>query len=267
MKHITLACAWVAISALSGCAAPQKGTSEHTAIQNTINSVGALLGGKPAATPGAPATPAPQAQGGQMVLINGINIMVDGPRPTDARWAGKRINETPLNRFFEAHPIRRPGDYWPRIGIRVDDYSESLLSDSNLKHTNQLSGSMVANVARPLECIKFTAMVWMSEKQSQRIDGVVHCNSDIKSGESVLSTGALRMYRTVMAPISISSEQVRTLGPRMPAKLLPDTTQDDSALYSNGQHLFSSLFTQLGYRGPLDGDQRLWFVNLAVVSR
>ena len=267
MKHFTKTCGLIAILALAGCAAPQKGTPEHTVIQNTINGVGALLGGKPVATPTTTATPSPQTQGGQMVLINGINIMVDGPRPTDSRWQGKRINETPLNRFFESHPIRRPGDYWPRIGIRLDDYSESLLSDSNLKHTNQLSGSMVANVARPLECIKFTAVVWMSEKQSQRIDGVVHCNSDIKSGENVLSTGALRMYRTVMAPISISSEQVRTLGPRVPAKLLPDTTQDDLTLYSNGQHLFSSLFTQLGYRGPLDGDQRLWFVNLAVPSK
>ena len=267
MKHVNLACALIAISALAGCVVPQKGTSEHTAIQNTINGVGALRGGKPAATPNTTTTPSPQTQGGQMVLINAINIMVDGPRPTDSRWQGKRINETPLNRFFESHPIRRPGDYWPRMGIRVDDYSESLLSESNLKHTNQLSGSMVANVARPLECIKFTAMVWMSEKQSQRIDGVVHCNSDIKSDESVLSTGALRRYRTVMAPISISSEQVRTLGPLVPSKLLPDTTQDDLTLYSNGQHLFSSLFTQLGYRGPLDGDQRLWFVNLAGKSQ
>jgi hypothetical protein len=263
MKHFIQTCALIAISALAGCAAPKNGTPEHTAIQNTINGVGALLGGKPAATPNTPATTSLQAQGGQMVLINGINIMVAGPRPSDARWQGKRISETQLNRFFESHPIRRPGDYWPRIGIRLDDYSESLLSDSNLKHTNQLSGSMVANVARPLECIKFTAVVWMSEKQSQRIDGVVHCNLDIKSGESVLSTGALRMYRTVMAPISISSEQLRSLGPRVPSKLLPDTTQDDLTLYSNGQHLFSSIFTQMGYRGPLDGDQRMWFVNLA----
>lgn len=268
MKHTTLVGALIAISALAGCAAPKQGSPEHTAIQSTINGVGAMLGGKPASTASnAPSNPAPQSQGGQMVLINGINIMVDGPRPSEARWQGKRIGETTLNRFFDSNPIRKPGDYWPRIGIRIDDYSESLLSVSNLKHTNQLSGSAVANMARPLECIKFTAMVWMSERQSQRIDGLVHCNSDIKSGESVLSTGALRMYRTVMAPISISSEQVRTLGPRVPSKLLPDTTQDDLTLYSNGQHLFSSLFTQLGYRGPLDGDQRLWFVNLAVLVK
>lgn len=83
------------------------------------------------------------------VVVGGI--MVDGPRPTDARWQGKRISETALNRFFDSHPIRWPGEHWPRIGIRVDDYSESLLSESNLKHSNQLSGSMVANVARPLE--------------------------------------------------------------------------------------------------------------------
>ena len=34
-----------------------------------------------------------------------------------------------------------------------------------------------------------------------------------------------------------------------------------------GQHLFSSLFSQLGYQGPVDGDQRLWFVNLASTAK
>lgn len=81
-------------------------------------------------------------------------------------------------------------------------------------------------------------MVWMSEKQSQQIDGIVYCNSDIKSGESVLSTGARRMYCTVMVPISISSEQGKTLGPRVPSKLLPDTTQDDLTLSERATPVF-----------------------------
>lgn len=250
---------------LVACAVPKPGTPEHESIQKTIDTIGGLLGGKPPANGvGQSSVSAGVSdQAGKMVSINAQNIIVEGPHPTDARWKGRLISETPLNRFFDKHPISRPGDYWPRISIRIDDYSESLaVRESPTKYMTQMPGAMNPNVPRPLECIKFTAVIWMSEKQSQKIDNVVLCSSDMKTTDEYLSIGALRNYRNMMAPISISSEQVRTFGPRVPAKLLPDTNQADIQFYSNGQHLFSSMFIQMGYRGPLDGDQRLWFVNL-----
>src|SRR5476649_1364989 len=241
---------------LAGCA-NQSGASAHDAIQGAVNAIGASLAGKPggatAAAPGGGVT-----VGGKVVVINGILISVDGEHPSEPRWAGKQIKDTPLFHFFEQHPISRPGEYFPRIGIRIDDYSPSLVADTvSTKHTIGISSA----TPRPLECIKFTAMVWMSAKLSQKVDNVVLCSSDISSKDGYMTMGALRNYAsTLYAPISISSMQLRTLGPREPEKLLPNFTAADVALYGQGQHLFSSLFSQLAYQGPVDGDQRLWFV-------
>jgi len=253
----------LAASLMAGCA-NQPGISAHDAIQGAVNAIGASLGGKPAAaTTAAAGDPAPV--GAKVVVINGILIAVDGEHPSDPRWAGKRIKDTPLFHFFEQHPSSRPGEYFPRIGIRIDDYSPSLVADTvSTKHTIGISSA----TPRPLECIKFTAMVWMSAKQSQKVDNVVLCSSDISSKDGYMTMGALRNYAsTLYAPISISSMQLRTLGPREPEKLLPNFTAADVALYGQGQHLFSSLFSQLAYQGPVDGDQRLWFVNLATPAK
>lgn len=92
---------------------------------------------------------------------------------------------------------------------------------------------------------------------------MVLCNGDLKFDGDRLTIGAKRNCRNLMAPVSISSEQLRTAGPRVPAKLIPLETPEAISLYQNGGYLFGELFLQMGYRGPLDGDQRLWFVNLA----
>lgn len=269
-KIIRRACAFLALAAtLAGCANQPGGGAAANPFQGAIKAIGAGLSGNAGAATQAPAqaTQATQAApaSGKVVVINGILIAVDGERPSDPRWAGKQIKDTPLFHFFNAHPQSRPGEYFPRIGIRIDDYAQTLVSDNVItKHLNAGSGA----VPRDNECIKFTAVIWMSEKQSQRIEGVALCSSDISSKDGYMSQGALKNYRNnVYAPVSISSMQARTLGPREPQKLLPDFTPADIALYGNGQHLFSSLFSQLGYQGPVDGDQRLWFVNLASAAK
>ena len=264
-KIILRACAALSMAVgLAACANPPGGASP---FQGAINAIGAGLSG--AASGGGQSPSGSQAQAspasGTVVVINGILIAVDGEHPSDPRWAGKLIKDTPLLHFFNAHPISRPGEYFPRVGIRIDDYSQTRVTDNVItKHLNAGPGA----VPRDNECIKFTAMVWMSEKQSQKFEGVVLCSSDISAKDGYMSQGALKNYRNnVYAPVSISSMQVRTLGPREPQKLLPDFTPADIALYGNGQHLFSSLFSQLGYQGPVDGDQRLWFVNLASAAK
>lgn len=251
------------VALATGCANQSGGPSAQAVIQGAVNAFGASLGGKPAG--GSTLSEVASTGGGKVVVINGVLIAVDGEHPSDPKWAGKLIKDTPLLRFFEQHPTRRPGDYFPRIAIRIDDYSPSLVANSGItKHLNMSPGA----TPRPLECLKLTAMVWMSEKQSQRIDNVVLCSSDMSSKGGHMTLGALRNYAsTGYAPISISSGQTRTLGPREPEKLLPNFTSDDVALYGNGQHLFSELFTQLGFQGPIDGDQRLWFVNLAAAAK
>jgi len=266
-RIILRACAFLALAAaLSGCAAQGGGVSPNP-FQGALSAIGAELSGNASAGGQSPSGSQTQAApvSGKVVVINGILIAVDGEHPTDSRWAGKQIKDTPLFHFFNAHPIRRPGEYFPRIGIRVDDYSQTLVSDNVItKHLNATPGA----VPRDNECVKFAAVIWMSEKQSQRIDDVVLCSSDISSKDGYMSQGALKNYRNnAYAPVSISSMQIRTLGPREPQKLLPDFTPADIALYGNGQHLFSSLFSQLGYQGPVDGDQRLWFVNLASAAK
>lgn len=244
---------------LASCALPDQNSTEHAAIQKTLDSIGGFLGGTNTGASG-------NAQDGKMVTINAVNIMIDGPHPSDPRWQGRLISQTSLYRFFDAHPRRSPSDYWPRIAIRVDDYSETLIPKTTgmeVKYMSQMPGASEPNIARPLECIKFTAVIWKTPKQSERIESVVHCNADIRMNEPTLSVGALHNYASLMSPTSMSSGQVRNFGPKSPGKLLPDYSQDDIRLYTTGQHLFSSLFTQLGYKGPLDSDPRLWFINLA----
>jgi putative hemolysin len=262
MKATIVSCAVMA-AALAGCAQPN-GTLVQPNFQQAFQAFGDALN-KPAGSPsvGAAAAPSDTARQGKMVSINAVNIMIEEPRPAQPRWAGKRLQDTPLAGLFARNPITRPGDYWPRVSIRIVDYSETLVSDASLRYQTQLPGSTAPNLARPPECIKFDAVIWSSEKKSQRVDGVVLCNGDLKSGGNRLTTGAMRNYRTLMAPISISSEQVRTAGPRAPSQLLPFDTQEARALYGNGGYLFGEMFVAMGYRGPLDGDQRLWFVNLA----
>jgi hypothetical protein len=244
---------------LSACVANGPYNTNNGIVQKAFDSFGELIGG---ATKGA----GPSSQSGKMVSMNSQNIMIEGTHPTDARWQGKLIAQTSLYHFFDAHPRRSPSDYWPRIAIRIDDYSESLVPENtgvDLQYSAQMVGSTQPNVARPLECLKFTAVIWMSPKQSERIENVVHCNADIKMGDMVMSVGALNNYRSTFSPISMSSQQVRSFGPKSPSKLVPDSTRSDIRLYTQGQHLFSSLFSQMGYRGPLDGDPRVWFVSLS----
>lgn len=251
--------------ALGGCAAQSDGSLAQPSLREAFNAFGAALnkpaGGQAMAQTGSPAQEASQL--GKMAAISAQNVMVEAPRPTEPRWTGKRIADTPLAGLFTNHPISRPGDYWPRVSIRIADYSETLAVSQSTRYLRQQPGSMSPNVARPPECIKFDAVIWFSDKKSQKVDGVVMCNGDLKFDGDRLTMGAMRNYRSLMAPISISSEQVRTAGPRVPAKLIPLETPEAMSLYQNGGYLFGEVFLQMGYRGPLDGDQRLWFVNFA----
>lgn len=252
-----------AISALSGCAAQSDGSLAQPNFKGALDAFGSALN-KPAGSQPSPAGASPAQDGvGKIAVINAQNVVVEASRPSDPRWAGKRVAETPLAGLFTRHPIARPGDYWPRVSIKIVDYSESLIAPQGIRYQRQLPGSMSPDIARPPECIKFDAVIWSSDKKSQKVDGVVLCNGDLKFDGDRLTMGAMRNYRNLMAPVSISSEQIRTAGPRVPAKLLPLDNADAISLYGNGGYLFADLFLQMGYRGPLDGDQRLWFVNFA----
>jgi hypothetical protein len=228
-------------------------------VQDAFASLSKMLSGSPLGGGNG------NAQGGKMVSVNGVNIMIEGPHPADARWQGKTLAETPLYHFFDKHPRSSPGQYFPRVAIRIDDYSESLTTANTGPDVQYLvhAGDSQPNIARPAECLRMTAVIWTTPKQSQRIENIVHCNADIRMTDSLMSLGALNSYRTATSPFSMSSEQVRTFGPKSPSMLLPVLTQSDAKLYATGQFLFSSLFAQMGYRGGLDGDPRAWFLNLS----
>ena len=262
MKANIVSCALLA-AALAGCA-PPNGSLAQPNFQQAFQAFGDALN-KPTTSPsvGAAPTSSNGARQGKMVSINATNIMIEEPRPIDPRWVGKRIQDTPLAGLFARHPISRPGYYWPRVSIRILDYSETLVVNETLKYQTQMPGSTAPNIARPPECIKFDAVIWTSEKKSQKIDGVVLCNGDLRLDGTRLTIGAMRNYRSLMAPLTISSEQVRTAGPRVPSQLIPLDTQEARLMYSVGGYLLSEMFVEMSYRGPIDGDQRLWFVNLA----
>lgn len=249
---------------LSACANTGGPAGSNAQLQQAINTVGAMLNGTvpTSATATNPnsrsAAPTIAAGEGTPKVISGSRIIIDGPRPKDPRWVGKSIESTPLYKLFERYPLESYGNYWPRVSIHVDDYSETLASNEH----SSTRYSQLAKEARPLECIKFTAMIWTSEKKSQKVEGVVICSVDIKPDDRYLSIGAMRAYRGLMSPSMYSSQQLRTAGPRIPAQLLPRSTGEDATFYSNGDYLFSSLFVKLGYQGAIDGDARLWFVNL-----
>lgn len=249
---------------LSACATPGMQGGSNVPLQQAINTVGAMLNGTVPASatttnsPSLATAPAMASGEGTQKFINGVKIIIDAPHPKDTRWVGKSIENTPLYKLFERYPLESYGNYWPRVSIHIDDYSETLASEaySGTRYTQSM------NQARPLECIKFTAMIWASEKKSQKVDGVVICSVDIKPDDRYLSIGAMRAYRGLMSPSIYSSQQRRTAGPRIPAQLLPRSTGEDATFYSNGDYLFSSLFVKMGYQGAIDGDARLWFVNL-----
>lgn len=249
---------------LAACTMPQTNSNGASVasggiVQDTLSSIGKMF------NTNALSGVSGNSQGGKMVAINGLNIMIDGPHPTDPRWQGKTISETPLYHFFDKHPRSAPGQYFPRVAIRIDDYSDSLTTANTGPDVQYLvhAGDSQPNIARPAECLRMTAVIWTTPKQSQRIENIVHCNEDIRMTDSLMSLGALNSYRAVTSPFSMSSEQVRTFGPKSPSILLPVLTQADAKLYATGQFLFSSLFAQMGYRGGLDGDPRVWFVNLS----
>jgi hypothetical protein len=252
---------------LVACATPSGSTSAAPTTMGNLgdsvmNAATSFFGG-PIANAKA-AGGATGSTGAKMYNINGTNIMIDGTRPTDARWQGKALSATPLYHFFDSHPRSSPGEYFPRISITILDYSETLLPNSTeMQYSVASIGESRQNIARPNECIRFNAVIWFNAKRSQKVEQIVHCGTDIRQTDQVLTVGALNNYSMITAPLSISSMQVRTVGPREPTNLLPRDTMADHRLYSTGQHLFQSLFGQMGYRGPLDQDPRVWFVNLA----
>ena len=258
--------AGMALLALAGCAA-QPGSLAQPPLQQAFQAFGNALANPQGAMGGqvnaAQVSSSVAPREGKMVTIDATNVMVEAPHPKDARWTDKRIQDTPLSGLFKRYPIAKPGQYWPRVSITIDDYSESLLVNEPLRYMAQRSPATMPNVARPPECIKFDAVIWFAEKKSQKVDGVTLCNGDLKADGMRLTIGAMRNYASLMPPYSISSEQVRTAGPRVPNPLLPRDNEDAVRLYGNGRYLFAELFLGLAYRGPLDGDQRLWFVNLA----
>jgi hypothetical protein len=138
-KMTSMFCRFVALAVAalaSGCANQSGSPSAQAVIQGAVNAFGAGLGGKPVGG-ATPSEVASTTGGGKVVVINGVLIAVDGEHPSDPRWVGKLIKDTPLLRFFEQHPTRRPGDYFPRIAIRIDDYSPSLVANSGItKHLN-----------------------------------------------------------------------------------------------------------------------------------
>jgi hypothetical protein len=249
---------------LSACANPGMQGGSNVQLQQAINTVGAMLNGTvPTSATGngptsQPTAPVIAAGEGTPKFINGVRIIIDGPHPTDPRWAGKSLESTPLYKLFERYPLESFGNFWPRVSIHIDDYSETLGSReySGTRYTQSMKQ------ARPLECIKFSALIWSSEKKSQKVDGVVICSVDIKSDDRHLSLGAMRAYRGIMSPSIYSSQQLRTAGPRIPRQLLPQSTGEDNTFYSNADYLISSMFVKMSYQGPIDGDARLWFVNL-----
>jgi hypothetical protein len=249
---------------LSACANPGMQGGSNAQLQQAINTVGAMINGTvPTPVAATSNNQAPTAQPtlasgeGTPKLINGTRIIIDGPRPKDPRWAGKTIESTPLYKIFDRNPLQSRSNLWPRISIRLDDYSESLaLVDSSAQY------GLYGNLARPLECIKFTAVIWTSEKKSQKVDGVVMCSVDIKDDDRYMSIVAMRHYGGSLGPHMYTSEQVRTAGPLIPRRLVPQSTSEDAKFYLNAQHLLSSLFIKTGFQGPIDGDARLWFINL-----
>ena len=244
---------------LSACASLGPGQPSSAGpdvqLQQAINTLGTMLGGAAPVSAAAnhrTITSAASGTEGMLMIINGAKVIVDGPPPTDPRWRGKLIEDTPLYKLFERNPLSSPGNNWPRVSIHIDDYSDSLANAS----TDYVS------VPHPPECIKFTAVIWASKKKSQKVEGVVLCNVHLKSTDRYLSLGALRTYHSSFGPAyTDTSGQVRSAGPLIPKRLVPIATSEDNRFYQNGGYLISSLLIKTGFQGPIDGDSRLWFIN------
>lgn len=245
------------LALLTGCAgAPRDAIDQMAASARTV------LATATGSTPLATAQPA--ASGGEVTEITGWRVRIGGPKPTEARWAGKRLHETPLREVFANRPIVPGEERWPRVSIDITDYSETLVTPL----ANGLTWMVGANSGppRPKECVRFNAVLWNSERDSRPFKDLVMCNSDIDPAVTrAFSVTAMRYYAMQAAPMpSFSSGQARTVGPLIPMNLVPQDTAGNVALWSNANYLFGVLFYQMRYRGPLqENDPRVWFVRFS----
>lgn len=267
------AVAMVCAALLTACAAPPPGSLEHKQIQGAINGLGKVLSGViPVQTAAAggpqsanPAGIAPPGQG-EVVVMDGVVIAISGGRPADARWSGVALRETPLMGIFKDNPLGNCSPCYPRVAIRIKDYSESLRT----LPLSLYAQGMAQPIPRPPECVKFDAKIWRSPAKSEDVNNVLVCNGLIQKDDGNWARMHMRNFDLSVAK-SPHTQEVRTMGPKAPYRLLGNNTKADKDLWNNGFHLFGNLFLLTGYQGArqIDNipDDRMWFVNLAELKR
>lgn len=255
-------CASTPFEGLSKAIADNITTADITKNNSQIESKNDLSTPKVAQSDSSQVVDNDHSKDGRIVKIHGFNVKVGGKRTNETRWNGTRPNQTILEKLFSEKPLQSISDYWPRVSITITDFSESLLFDSS---TSKWS-SLVDGV-RPDECIKFDATVWFNAKSSKKLKNVVFCNSDINPSDlSPYTWKGMRSYsRLASPPISHSSGQARTTGPKIPRTLVPLDLGEDRLLWFNSEYLFANLLYVMRYRGPLNDltDARVWFVQLS----
>lgn len=255
---------------LTACAVPPTGSPEHRLVQGAIDGLGkALSGALPAqagAEAGPPATGAGSTGRGEVVLTDNVPIAIGGGKPADPRWSGVPLRETPLMGIFKDSALGNCSPCFPRVAIKIKDYSESL--------STQAVSTYVKGVwepgPRPPECIKFDAKIWRSSSKSEEVNNVLVCNGLIQKADGNWARLHMRNFDLSVAK-SPHTQEVRSMGPRAPYRLLGSNTKGDNNLWTNGFYLFGNLFLLTGYQGlrQIDNipDDRMWFVNLADVKR
>jgi hypothetical protein len=234
-------------------------SSNSSANSNIPNSGQSTVATKVAAQP----TETPKAAGGAIGILDNVSIRVDAPRLTDPRWAGTPVRESKLNGLFVGKPMGNCNPCFPRVAITIKDYSETLVTE---RISLTIPGTTMKNPPRPDECVKFDATVWITAKSSEFLKNIVICNAFIKPTDIIYSQNAMNHYEAATGR-SPNTNEIRTTGPKSPARLLDVARPVDEALWRNGFYLFGNTFGLMGYQGVRQWEgvmeDRLWFVNMA----
>lgn len=256
-----------AAALLAACAVPAPGTAEHAQIQGAIDGVGKLLaaatGGGQLGQSGALAG---QRASGDVILIDNVPVAVGAGAPKDPRWSGTPLRDTPLHNIFASAPLGNCSPCYPRVAITIKDFSETLLS---LQAKPYIKG-VWDTPPRPPECVKFDARIWRSPTKREDLKDILVCNGTMQKTDKVFAKVQISKFDASFAR-SPHTQEVRTLGPKPPYRLLGNNTREDLDLWSNGFYLFGNLFVLTGFQGlrQIEGvpDDRVWFVNLADVKK
>jgi hypothetical protein len=152
---------------------------------------------------------------------------------------------------------------WPRVALTI----ENMPVDANETWFDWRPGPLPAAsvaIAPANYCITISAVVWKSEKSSQRFDHVPYCGRDAKAGD-IPDDYAFSLLGWAQVPKTggKNTGASRTFGPTPPLKSFPSRSIVIDASNTRAGFMFAHLVMSMGLDLTVDylHENRLWVVS------